>query len=346
MSARPQIQPAQTLGNVPRNQWYVVAAREEIGRTLLSRRLLDQPLVLYRTESGVPVAMPDRCPHRLMALSKGRLVGDDVECGYHGFRFGPRGNCTSIPTQRAIPSAMSVRSFPIVEKGYWAWIWMGDADKAESEPIPAGHVREDHHRCFSFTYPVHGSYLRLHENLLDTSHPSFLHAGAFDDGDLAESTFKVEEEGRIVRLTRQSRRPVMPGPGTVKTFNLEPGKAVTRTLISESYAPSLSTIINRFTYVDEPNRPVVEMVNEFPVSPGGPRLCYQFWSTATTFPLHVDDGINSYFKSIMAQDDLAIQSIENNLEEFPDALEVSVRADDAAVRFRRIIMRLVAAETT
>jgi nitrite reductase/ring-hydroxylating ferredoxin subunit len=347
MSEMPQIQQGQSskIRNAPRNQWYVVAGREEIGRTILTRRMLDQPLVLYRTESGKPVAFPDRCPHRLMALSKGKLIGDDLECPYHGFRYGPQGNCTKIPTQGAIPSAMSVRSFPIVEKGYWAWIWMGDDDKAGSEPIPDGHVKDHHHKTFSFTYPVQGNYMRLHENLLDTSHPSFLHAGAFDDGDLAESTFKVEEEGRIVRLTRQSRHPVVPGPSTIKTFGLEPGKAVTRTLISESHAPNLSTIINRFTYVDEPNSPVVEMVNEFPISPGGPKLCYQFWSTATNFPMVIDEGVNAYFKSIMAQDDFAIQSIETNLDACPDAFEVSVRADEAAVRFRRIVMQLVASET-
>src|SRR5258708_1118507 len=124
------------MENTPFNQWYVVAGREEIGRKLLARRMLDQPLVLYRTEDGRPVAFPDHCPHRFMELSKGKLVGDDVQCPYHGMQFGPDGKCTKIPTQGGVPAAMQVRSFPLIERGLWTWIWMGDAQKADPALIP------------------------------------------------------------------------------------------------------------------------------------------------------------------------------------------------------------------
>src|SRR5579863_3510819 len=38
----------------------------------------------------------DRCPHRSSRLSMGRVVGDDIECGYHGFTFDAAGRCVRI----------------------------------------------------------------------------------------------------------------------------------------------------------------------------------------------------------------------------------------------------------
>src|ERR1700733_10105608 len=89
--------------NYPLNQWWVAATSDEVGRTLLPRWLLDKPILLYRTESGSAVALDDRCPHRWAPLSSGYLAGDNVVCGYHGFEFGPTGQCVKIPTPASIP---------------------------------------------------------------------------------------------------------------------------------------------------------------------------------------------------------------------------------------------------
>ena len=58
------------------NGWYVAALSREIGRTPLARWILGEPLVLYRTEAGAPVALSDRCPHRAAQLSKGCPIFD------------------------------------------------------------------------------------------------------------------------------------------------------------------------------------------------------------------------------------------------------------------------------
>src|SRR4051794_39826622 len=67
--------------------WYVCASSEEVGRSLIARRILGEPVVIYRTEDGAPVMLEDRCAHRRLPLSKGRLIGDRVQCGYHGLEF-------------------------------------------------------------------------------------------------------------------------------------------------------------------------------------------------------------------------------------------------------------------
>ena len=63
-----------------KNTWYVAAWDHEVSRQPLARKLLDIPVVLYRTQAGAPVALEDTCPHRFYPLSKGTLKGDALEC--------------------------------------------------------------------------------------------------------------------------------------------------------------------------------------------------------------------------------------------------------------------------
>ena len=54
-------------------------------------------------EDGTAVALEDRCAHRGYPLSAGQVKGDSIECGYHGFAYGPDGGCTRVPAQSLIP---------------------------------------------------------------------------------------------------------------------------------------------------------------------------------------------------------------------------------------------------
>jgi len=114
------------------NCWYMAAWDHElIDGKLLARTLLEEPVLLYRGESGRVVALDNRCCHRGAKLSNGRLEGDDVRCMYHGLKFDPGGKCIQIPGQENIPKGLGVRSYPVVEKQHIVWIWMGEAAKAD-----------------------------------------------------------------------------------------------------------------------------------------------------------------------------------------------------------------------
>lgn len=120
--------------------WYVIARSEEVGRTLSSIRALKQPLVFYRTEDGEPVVFDDRCAHRRYPLSKGRLKGDHIECGYHGYTYGTSVQCiwaSGVPVERAPKQGLpfGVRAYPCAEKGGWLWVWMDDPDEADPAEI-------------------------------------------------------------------------------------------------------------------------------------------------------------------------------------------------------------------
>lgn len=87
--------------NFVRNIWYVAAWSNEVpGGTLFHRTYLGEPILIYRKTDGTAVAMGDRCPHRFAPLHMGKLVGDAVECPYHGLVFDCSGACVANPHGR------------------------------------------------------------------------------------------------------------------------------------------------------------------------------------------------------------------------------------------------------
>jgi nitrite reductase/ring-hydroxylating ferredoxin subunit len=187
------------------NCWYVAAYSREITRKPLARTLLGEPLVLYRTQGGDPAVLYDRCPHRFAPLSLGKLVGDEIECGYHGLRFSQAGNCTHNPHSSAIPKAARVRAYPTVERGGFIWYWPGDGESADRRLIPEFGFLDDpaHFSVVRGYIHVACSYQVVVDNLLDLSHTPFLHPQFRSDevsaeAMLAATTSKLSrEESRI-----------------------------------------------------------------------------------------------------------------------------------------------------
>ena len=98
-----------------RNQWYTAATAEELGTRPLGRRICNEPIAFFRRSDGSAAAVTDRCPHRKVPLSVGAVVGDDIQCPYHGFQFNGRGVCTLIPSQNEIPPrAFDIRSYAVI----------------------------------------------------------------------------------------------------------------------------------------------------------------------------------------------------------------------------------------
>ena len=166
-----------TEPNYPRAAWWVAATSAEIGETPVQRWILDRPVVLYRGASGQAVALDDRCPHRWAPLSLGKVIDDDIACGYHGFRFGVDGRCTHIPTQATVPAVTRVHSYPVIEAEPFVWIWTGEPDEAAKAPPPmALNWAVDTERVTAAgAMRVGCNFLALKENVLDLSHFAYVH---------------------------------------------------------------------------------------------------------------------------------------------------------------------------
>ena len=196
-------------------RWYVAAWPEEIGREFLSRTILNKPVLFYRTEDGSAVALQDRCPHRFVPLSEGRLIGDVVECGYHGLRFESNGNCILNPHgDRRIPPGAHVASYPVAERHGLVWIWMGPPELADPGLIPGFFdFMAGPHTGFRTTHNyVHARYGAdiLIDNLMDLSHAEFLHRGSFSAGYAENSTMRSFRDGDTICVERDLLETEMP----------------------------------------------------------------------------------------------------------------------------------------
>lgn len=166
-----------------KNAWYCAGWDTDISLArdaLVTRRIAGQSLLLYRTPEGTAVAMEDRCCHRSAPLSLGRKEGGDIRCMYHGMLFAPDGRCVDIPGMEKIPEKACVRTFPVVEKDNWVWVWMGDVAQADEALIcdaigpsaPGWNLRTNHLR-------VDTGYREEIANLADLSHVSWVHGETF-----------------------------------------------------------------------------------------------------------------------------------------------------------------------
>lgn len=183
-----------------RNAWYVIAQTTEVTRTPIARTALGTSVVLFRTQGGAVVALANRCCHRSFPLVHGTVDGDTIVCGYHGLRYDTTGRCIEIPMQKSVPASVRVRAFRSVERGPFVWIWMGEEGAAAGADGPPHQEWLDHPDWavrVGYLY-VRGSYVHLHENLLDLSHLSFLHARTFGTPEYARTPVEVDcEDGKL-----------------------------------------------------------------------------------------------------------------------------------------------------
>jgi vanillate O-demethylase monooxygenase subunit len=188
-----------------RNAWYVAGWEQELApEAPLAITILGERIVIWRTMSGAVHALEDRCVHRLAPLSLGRCEGERLRCMYHGLLFDPDGKVVQIPGQETIPPRAKVRSYPVVVRHSWVWVWMGDAEAADAALIPPAVGYDDPRYILGHGQLDYQAEARLiNDNLLDFSHLTYVHANSFGAGpQFAESRPQLEPLARGVRFSR------------------------------------------------------------------------------------------------------------------------------------------------
>ena len=152
--------------------WQAVALAGEIG--VKPRRVLFNglPVVLFRSARGI-AALSDRCPHRLVELSKGRIVDGDVECPYHGWRFNGTGRCTAIPGLVGDVPQYAVKAYRVIERE--DAVFIADGSPADEPYVHCMQGKDMIVRRVSSS--THSSLVDAAENILDATHTHFTHAG-------------------------------------------------------------------------------------------------------------------------------------------------------------------------
>lgn len=202
--------PFTTPSSIVRNRWYIAAFADEITREPIERKLLGLPVALYRKEDGQVVAMYGICPHRYYPLAKGKVRGDSLVCGYHGFVFDADGKCSEVPSQ-GTGAGFCQPIYPIIERGPLCWIWMGDADKCDQALIPPyedfGLDQPGWHYSSANYYHLKGRSQLLVDNLMDLTHLPYVHHHIGGGEAMKNPPITEEQRDFSYRVSRTAKVP-------------------------------------------------------------------------------------------------------------------------------------------
>ncbi|MGB0577358.1 MAG: Rieske 2Fe-2S domain-containing protein [Alphaproteobacteria bacterium] len=335
-----------------KNCWYVAAWDHEVTLEPLARTLLCEPVVLYRQQDGTAVALEDHCCHRALPLSMGRVVGDCLQCGYHGLEFDRSGTCVKIPGQDKIPPGAAVKSYPLVERWKWLWIWMGDPTLADESLIP---------NWWWFDHPewelVKGKYLKLDcnyelitDNLLDLSHLAYVHLNTLGTGDISDFPIKTDREDDMVRMTRWIiDRPAPPMFQALGNFE----GTVDRWQIVETFSPCLTQIragaCDAGSCNPEQGEPDTGMhIRSLNApTPETETSTFYFFGHARDFALGDEKVSADLFKMVSQTFDEDVKILEAQqkmLDAEPDRELVDINVDAPGIAARRMVARDIAME--
>jgi len=333
------------------NCWQVAAYRREIvpGR-MLSRRIANEPLVLFRTSNGRVVAMEDRCPHRSAPLSKGKLIGDVVRCGYHGLRYDAQGKCVLIPGQGFIPPKAKARTFAAVERYTMVWIWLGNQERADPALIPDVHWMDHPQWIASEGYHrIAANYQLLNDNLLDLSHETYVHVHTIGNEAVADAPVEVKSDDKAVYVSKEidSCNP----PPFYQYLARVSATANVRRWQRTIYLPP------GYIVIDVGVEPLEEIAGSNRVegrvidliTPETESSSHYFWAFARNFRLQeaeVTEFLRDGVRSTFDEDKEMLEAQQRVLGEgdHDPAYKVAIKADAGAVQGRRLLASMIDAE--
>ena len=328
-----------------RNCWYVAAWSHEVGREPLGRTLLDEPVVLFRAEDGTPVALEDRCCHRALPLSLGTVERGKLRCAYHGLLFDEDGACVEVPGQTRVPPGSAVKSYPLVERAGWVWIWMGDEapderllpdwwwmDHPDWKTVPGNNGKPLYSRC---------SHRLIVDNLLDLSHLTFVHTDTIGNDEITRFPCRTERGARLVRMER-----LMPDVEPPPFYKMAGGYAgkVDRWQIVEAILPCYVDVDVGCTEVGHGalngNRAqgTAFHVPNCPTPETG-RTTHHFYAHTRLFRTDsekMDEVFRTDFLRVFHEDLEIMEAQQRIFDSQPDAPLVDINVDAPALTFRRM----------
>ncbi len=152
--------------------WYGVCAARDL-KVRPRRFVIDgMPVVVFRT-GGQLHALSDVCPHRFAPLSMGRVLGDRIECPYHGWQFDTAGQCQAMPgCLTGLPRAR-VPVYSVTEHDGVIFVSL-----KPSNTIPYSRVQSGSDMATAYAYnQIEARLADVAENILDATHTHYIHKG-------------------------------------------------------------------------------------------------------------------------------------------------------------------------
>ena len=159
------------------NQWYIILESKELKKHKPLRiKRFNENLALWRDENNLVCCIDDRCCHRGVSLSCGKIINGRLECPFHGFIYDKSGKVQVIPANgknKQVPETMKVESYRTYEAYGFIWMFWGDEERAGQVPFFFKELEKFSYSTFKDYWNVH--YSRAIENQLDVVHLPFVH---------------------------------------------------------------------------------------------------------------------------------------------------------------------------
>jgi phenylpropionate dioxygenase-like ring-hydroxylating dioxygenase large terminal subunit len=182
------------------NFWYPAEDSESVTNKPLKVNMLGLPFVLWRDEAGKAHCVSNTCSHRGGSIGDGKVVGNCVQCPYHGWLFNGDGECERIPSLgpiEKIPPRSRIDAYPVEERYGLIFVFLGDLPETERPTIlPIDEYDDENWRVLRMRYTWKANYVRLVENQSDPSHVEYVHGGmgmAGENTDYQVPKFKIDE---------------------------------------------------------------------------------------------------------------------------------------------------------
>ncbi len=325
------------------NRWYVAAASSEVGRSLLGRWICGEPMVIFRDGHGAAAVLSDRCPHRKAALSAGKLIGDEVECGYHGLRFNGAGHCTHVPGQATIPPRLHATAYPVVERYGWVWVWIGEPGAADETTVPdyRWNTMPDWKPVFGYLH-VRANYQLIVDNLLDLSHETYTHATSLGTREVAYTPITTKVDGEHVLVTR-----VIEGADAPPLFKRIRGLGVIDRWQRIHFEPPANVKIDAGG-VPAGAKDLTQALTWWvlnPITPETASSTHYFWALTRSFEIEdevVSKRIEEEIYRIFGEDVAMIEKQQKMIETDSSARPLlGINCDAGAVAARTIVQKLL-----
>jgi len=338
----------------PKNAWYVACTPDEIADKPLGRTICGQPVALYWGAEGRVAALEDFCPHRGAALSLGAVVDGNLMCGYHGLVMGCDGKAVSMPKQR-VGGFPCIRSYPVVERHGFVWIWPGDPERADEAAIPDLFWADHPEWAYGGgLYHIGCDYRLMIDNLMDLTHEAYVHADSIGQGEIDEAPVQTQVDGDQIVTSRVMHGIVAPPfwQAAMRAHGLDDQAPVDRWQMSRFTAPGHVLIdvgvalAGKGGFEADPRDKVSAVVVDF-MTPETESSHWYFWGMARHFQpgdAALTDAIREGQGRIFSQDLAVLEAQQRNQRNFPGRRLLALNIDAGGVRARRVLDDLVQAE--
>ena len=156
------------------NSWYSVAWSHEVKPgTIRPIRYFSTDLVLFRGEDGVARVLDAHCPHLGAHLGVGgKVIGNELECPFHAWRFNGDGQCVHIPYATNIPGKARVECWPVQEVNGQILVYYHEhkREPAFSVPVMPGFGEPGWSTPSYHSVNVRTHVQEMNENIFDVAH--------------------------------------------------------------------------------------------------------------------------------------------------------------------------------